>query len=292
MKMKKNTFSLGSLLMLLFAAVLMVACTGEQGEPGPAGPNGKDGTDGLAGKDGAKGADGTNGANGVGFDEAISKGKIVVELAGKRPDGIAFTRTIEFPYAPTDLYFSSLQKGGEGGDQVYLKRFLKYDGVSALEPWSEGWSYYYASRSFSSPSVQNGVYNLNFQHVYFAAPIEFPEEKKYFNLDIFGYEGDFYFTKYIESEGGTPVYDGYLTEPNIESYTAPPAANGKFIYKYSGIISGDNNSSGYDLHVVVTADVTVYEQIQHINEGGERGPGREASNGRKATHQKAMMLPL
>lgn len=270
--MKKSIFKFGVLFAAMVAAASLTGCHGDDGEPGPAGTNG---------------TNGTNGLDGVGFEEGVSRGKIVVELDGQRPDGADFTQTIEFPYAPTNLEYSRLTRYDEGTNDdnyVQLARFQGYDGLSG-----GGNVRYFWSETYSWLNEGNDVYNIDFDDMAIYASVSFPDEKKYFNLNAY-----FDFGRYLD-ESGEPYYEGNVTEPNIVSYTTTPGADGKFGYKLTGTIPADNNSSGYDLHVTITADVLVYENIGGESEGPSRSAspkrtGKVSSSAKKVA--KAEMLPM
>jgi hypothetical protein len=276
--MKKNIFKFGALFAIVVAAVSMVSCNGDDGELGPAGTNGTNGTN---------GANGANGANGVGNDQALSRGKVTVALEGTRPDGVAFTKTVEYAYAASDLDYSQLHREEPGTNDDNSTQILRYQGWDGLNAGSYQGRYYLSwSRSQIS---QDGAYDLFFQQEIIRASVEFPTEKKQFQL-----EANFSFSKYFDNEVGEFVYDGNLTDAEVISFVSTPGNDGKFGYKYTGTISDDYNNTGYDLKITVTGDVLVYENL----EGGSiSGPGRVASTfgslltgGKKTT--KAEMMPL
>lgn len=256
--MKRKTFTWSSLTVLFFAACMVAACSGDEGEPGPAGTNGTDG------KDGADGID-------VAYEEAISRGNVLLILDGTRPDGIAFKDTIDFRFS-TDWTASRLYRNDAPTDdynEVSLRRRQSIDvqygegEMGVLNSYSEGFL----------ESGEEGVYsNVD---VYYPT-IAFPQEKKYFQL-----YASFWFQRYFDGEGF--VESGTLVEGTVASYKRIVGTDGKFSYKISGTVPSEYNNTGYDLNVTVVTDVVVYEQLQNMT--NER-IGSSTSNGRTAPATK------
>jgi len=167
-------------------------------------------------------------------------------------------------------------------NRVDLRRFQGPDGSGG-----EGSYYYYQHRSYSWPSEQTGFYNTEIDDAYFSAVVSFPDEKKYFVLEAYGVEGGFWLGKYL-GEDGQPYNEGHLTNPEITSYTSVPGENGKLNFKYSGIVPASTNNTGYDLSIVVTGDVSVFELLNN----GEEGPARESKIATPQKVGKTQMLPM
>lgn len=274
--MKKNTFTLASLATLAFAAILVAGCSGDDGAPGPAGTNGTNGTNGTAG------TNGTNGTNGAGFDEAIAKGNIILYLDGTRPDGVAFKDTIDYRFASTDpddsRFYDDTDEGEESDIETYVMRYKGYDATGGgLGIYSYGW--YYNDTDPKSQEVE--VYLNN-------TVIEFPEEHKYFDLNM-----DYvYLDKYFNTESETVETETNLSEPDFASFTFDVATTGKVAYKFSGIVAGGSNSTGSDLKITVVANASVVQSIEAISEGGDRH--QKSENGRTASVKiaKAVMQSM
>jgi hypothetical protein len=277
--MSKNILKFGSLSSLFFVAALMVSCQGDDGAPGPAGTNGTNGTNGA---NGTAGTNGTAGENGVGFEDALKYGKITAELSGKRPDGADFTATIDFPYTPSDLDYTSLYRYEAPTDdynRVTMKRYQEgTDGSFRNAKESDGSHFY--TQAWSWISGFESTYNLEFYQTEFYTAIKFPDEKKFFYLNSYIYNVQ----KNIDDETGEASYeDGYLMDPVITTFTAAPGNTGKFAFKFSGTIPGGSNSTGYDLQVTFTGDITILEGMNGGEEGRTRGPN---TNGRVAETKK------
>jgi hypothetical protein len=285
--MKENILKWSSLFSLFLAATLMVSCQGDDGAIGPAGTSGTNGTNGTSG---TNGTNGTNGKDGLGFKDALAYGKITVEFVGQRPDGVDFTHTVEFPYAPSDLRSSALYRAAAPSDdhnQVSLTRYQ--EGIDGPLNNNEG-SSYYSCTAYSNISNTEGVYEIEFDGASFETSVEFPDEKAYFNLGGYTY----YFGKYID-ESGNPYYGGYLNDAEIISFPTNPGNTGKITFKYTGTVPSSYNSTGYDLKVTVTADVSIVENIGKGNQEGRisaapKSNGKEASQSKKIA--KVQMLPM
>lgn len=274
--MRKNILKFGSLSSLFVIAALMVSCQGDDGAPGPAGTNGTNGTNGTAG------TNGTNGENGVGFEDALKYGKITAEFSGKRPDGTDFTATIDFPYTPSDLDYTSLYRFESPSDdynKVTMKRYQEgTDGSFRNAKESEG--SHFSTEAWSWISSFEDSYNLEFYQTEFYTAIKFPDEKKYFDLSAYLYD----VRKNINDETGEVTYrDDYLMNPVFTTFTTTPGNTGKFAFKFSGTIPAESNSTGFDLQVTFTGDISILEGMNENEEGRIRDP---KSNGRVAETKK------
>jgi hypothetical protein len=251
--MKKKTFTWSSLTVLFFAACMVAACSGDEGEPGPAGTNGTDGTDGID----------------VGYEEAISKGNILLVLDGTRPDGIAFKDTIDFRFASTEGGASSIYRG-DGDDDYNEVRLNRRQSIDV----QLGEGQYGTIYSYTTSSLEGGEEEVSSQISVYYPTIAFPQEKKYFQLYFY-----FNFQRYFDSEAGELLESGDLLDGAVTSYKRSVGTDGKFSYKISGTVPQSNNNTGYDLNVTVIADAIVYEEIQNNN--SER-IGSSKANGRTA----------
>jgi hypothetical protein len=277
--MKKTTttlFRLASVAAVLAASAWLVSCSGDDGAVGP------------AGKDGTNGTNGTNGENGVGFDDAIAKGNIVLILDGKRPDGVAFKDTLDFRFAPTSPRYSSVEVysfiNGEGetaqeynGYYANIKRFQSWDGSGDgyYDENGEAGTVRSEVRSETDPAG-----NPSRQYFWLgtnAATVEFPAEKKYFELYI-----DSYFDNYINEAGEWEVWGGYgIADSTITTFTKTIAADHKLTYNITYTVPADYNSTGYDLKVTAVANVNLFEQIES-NGGSRSSQTKNNSTGRTA----------
>jgi len=276
--MKKDNLKLGALLYLCLAAALLVSCAGDDGAPGPAGTNGTNGTNGK------NGADGKSGSDGLGLEDNLAYGKVTVDFDGIRPDGKSFTYTQEFPYASSNLFFSSLQRSVESTDNDNLVSVMRFPGYDmTLEQYMYP---AYAAQSSSSLSAFEGQYNQTFMFS-IVTPVKFQEERKYFTLYITGVEGGpLEFSKYYD-ENGQPQYYGEVEDAEILSYTNTPGNTGKIGYKYTCTIPASRNNTDRPLKITVTADVTVFENLS-ANRNSE-GPARLPMAPKM---EKAVMLPM
>ena len=255
--MKRKTFTWSSLTVLFFAACMVAACSGDEGEPGPAGTNGTDGKD---GKD-------------VAYDEAISKGNVLLILDGTRPDGIAFKDTIDFRFATADWNTSSLYRNDAPTDdynQVSLRRRQSID-----MQFGEG--EYGVLNAYSEGYLEGGEEGVYSNVTAYYPTIAFPQEKKYFQL-----YASFWFQRYFDSEAGEFVEPGTLVDGAVTSYKRIVGADGKFSYKINGTVPAGDNNTGYDLKVTVIADALVYEQLQNNSDKNNGRIGSSKSNGRTA----------
>jgi hypothetical protein len=261
--------------MVLF----MASCKGDEGDPGPAGKDGKDGiagtngTDGVDGEDGTNGTDGVNGTNGengangapgqngangqngtngangtngIGFEESTQFGNITLKLTGTRPDGVAFTKSLDFKFAPSNVYWSTIFPSGRTSTTSQLKRYSSFGDSDTDEENNSGYVMVVLRANAESD------YRLN---MHLKTSITTPDFK-YFNMN-----------------------DGYYNVDNINisdlsvvdySYTS---GNGELKYTMRFMVDGQNNSTGYPLSVELKTNAIVFQNASPLPDFG-RTAGR------------------
>jgi len=270
MKKATTTFKLASVAVAIAASAFLASCSGDDGAVGPAG---KDGTN------------GTNGTNGVGFDDAITRGNILVILDGKRPDGVAFKDTLNFRFAPSSprySYFSTYSEGDTYTD-VYAKRYQSWDGSG--DPYNDettGTVYTWTTAGLEGTKLTYQSLEVDLEEAY----VEFPAEKKYFELNV-----DSYISNYLNSETGVweNNYSYNFGDSTITSVDTK-VTNGAYKYNFTYVVPANNNSTGYDLKMTAIADLKLDEQMYNPN--GKRTQNT-SSNGRAAgSVAKAVMKSM
>jgi len=273
--MKRATttnLKLASLTVAIAAAAFLASCSGDDGAVGPAG---KDGTN------------GTNGTNGVGFEEAISRGNVLIILDGKRPDGLAFKDTVNFRFAPGSPRYSSFQSYSDDYNytDTYIKRYQGWDqsGDPYNEDYTTGTLYSWTTVGLDANVLKYQYLNFEFDHVY----IEFPAENKFFDLDF-----ESYISNYVDSETGQweTYYSYNFGDSTITSFTNA-ITNGAFKYNIGFTVPADNNSTGYDLKVTAIGDLTLEQQMYNPNQGGRLASNRTAAPEPKKV-EKAVMKSM
>lgn len=201
-------------IALLFSIVLLSAC--EDGEPGP------------------------------GFTEATRYGNIVIDLSGKRPDGVDFTKSINFKFTP-------IGTNGEGyglsnssavyydGPEFRYFELVRFSGMVENAYLGNKIELEFFDNISDQPG--RGIYYVDVQTV-----VEI-DNTKFFNLYLYDYEGEFF------------------SEESIKSYSYNPET-GKLSFVFEAIVPSEYNSTNYDLTVKITGNVTVLERIDGNFEGG------------------------
>jgi len=272
-----NNTSIKSILsiLLISSAVIFMNCTGKQGDPGPAGANGANATNGK---------DGSNGTDNAVYLDAISRGGITLSLDGKRPDGVAFQATLDFPYSSSEKTFSSAYRymvNSDSSDEFYLKRYTGYLGFSGDYDYAYQWTRIYVD-ALGDTSISSEL------EVF--ASVTFPSEAKYFNLS-----GDFGYESYYDGEQG-PYFDGDIRKPSFSGYSYD-SLSGELKHTFSYIVPGNYNSSGYDLQVKMVTDANAYLQIANPSSESrynfrKKASGRVAATSTPATVAKAEMKDM
>jgi len=275
--MKTTTvLRMASLAAMFSASAWLVSCSGDDGAVGPAGKDGSNGTNGTNGTNGA------NGVNGVGYNQAISRGNVLLILDGKRPDGVAFKDTIDFRYAPSDLQFSNFYHGNAFSDddttsEFSIKRFQSWDG--------EGDTYYdendptgtLHSDAGTALDSKGTLLARYFEISTSYALVEFPAEKKYFEFNM-----DANYSLFPEDMQGKLVGDGeHFTDSTFTQFTDFIGADGVQKYNITFTCPADGNSTGYDLKITAIADLKLAQVVQNTNT--KRFSTSTNANGRTAT---------
>lgn len=240
----KNFIKNSVLSVLMMTVLFLTGCQGDQGDPGPQGTagsngtNGKDGANGANGKDGANGSNGTNGtngangsngsngSNGVGFDDAVKYGTITVSMNGKRPDGVAFNKTVKFAYASTNLDYSSISID-ENSVYSSVARFELFNNISELNDSYAAASFYQETEDYEYFSFEQNIYISG-------------DDRKYFNLQA-NFDSD--------------ELDNQITDYSYNATT------GALKYKFSFTSLADYNSSGNDLVITGEVNAIVFERL-------------------------------
>ncbi|HEY8938424.1 MAG TPA: hypothetical protein VIM65_24560 [Cyclobacteriaceae bacterium] len=202
-----------------------------------AGCTGKDGDPGPAG---TNGTNGTNGTDGVGFDEAVAYGNIDVTFSGKRPtDSVAFSAEENFKYyagGNNPYYNSSVFIDSETGAKTFrIERFL-----AAVDE------------------------HVNENYVYLYVNIDSKGAVTYY--EIGAYTTIITGTKYFGISEYTYLNDGTAQTSNITNLTYD-AATGKLKFNFNWTVP-KSNSTQHDLSMSGTVDVTVFEALNNVSNGG------------------------
>jgi hypothetical protein len=222
---------------LFVVALLLLNCKGDDGDPGPAGPTGAKGD---------KGDTGSTGATGVGFDDAVKYGDITVTFDGKRPDGVAFTKTLDFKFASSNLDYSSIDATDPNNQYSELRRFLSLDNTDNYNGNDDDNVYIEFNNSIVDGVTTPYIY-LDL-HSYITT-----DDFKYFRLTGYYYNGD----------------GSNFTNFSVTDYSYN-ASTGKLFYKFSFTGDHNYNSTGYDLKISGTVNVTVFQRI--YDNSDKKGP--------------------
>ncbi len=214
--------------------LFLVNCEGDNGAIGPAGENGINGVDGI---DGTNGTDGTNGENGIGFDELTKYGSITLTLNGKRPDGIPFTDTATFKFAPAQAPYNIFYVPSLGPASIF------FDTYRFLGP--PGDTYHAGIRiklKVNDPGAASQVFE---EFALFIAnyPV-ISDDLKYFEITN-GFESD-----------NVAVFSNL----NITNYSFNEETN-HLIFSFSFDVAAAGNSTGNDLTVSGEVDIILFEDL-------------------------------
>lgn len=224
----KQLLTFGLICTIATSGLLFTACQGEDGDPGATGPQGD------------KGDAGAKGDNGEGYDEAVQYGNIVVQYSGTRPDGIDFSKTVDYKFAPLgtgqgegpNLYGNSYASpDGENYTAFGVGRFLG----SVDDYYDQSGSTIRFSRYLDEGN--NIVFETNALELHNAFATD---DYKYFRID-----GDF---------------QGYINSEDYSDFSYTPET-GSLKFKINVEIPGEDNSTGYDLTLSITADVKVFQYV-------------------------------
>jgi hypothetical protein len=232
----KQLLKFGAILTIATSGLMFTACEGEDGDPGAKGDKGDQGDA------GSKGDKGDKGDNGEGFDEAVQYGNIVVQFTGTRRDGVDFDQTVDYKFAPLgtgsgegpSLIGSSYgYTDGENYSAFNVGRFL-----GSVD------DYYDQSRiivNFNRYLSEGNdiVFETNTLELHNAFTTE---DYKYFRID-----GDF---------------GGYISAENYSDYSYNPET-GSLKFKINATIPGEDNQTGNDLIVSITADAKVLQEVDY-----------------------------
>jgi hypothetical protein len=220
----KPLFKFLPMLMVVLTAYVFTGCA-DDGDPGPAGAQGESGDKGENGKDGE---------NGVGFDEATQYGNIVLSLDGRRPDGDAFKKDLDFKFTPVGvngLTSSSVVETAKTGRIFTIRRF--YSTVAEGLQDNQITMYVHVSYDGDKPVITSVDFYLR--------TVITTDDFKFFTL-----EDDY----------------GPFTLSGEKEYTYDQAT-GNLTLKLNFEVPGDfeYNGTGHDLHVGVTVNVKVFERV-------------------------------
>lgn len=220
----KNPLKFITMLMVALAAYVFTGCaedgdpgvTGEQGEPGKNGENGKDGE------------------NGVGFEEATQYGNITLSLDGRRPDGEAFKKDLDFKFTPvgvSGLTSSSVVDTEENTRIFTIRRFY----------------------STVAEGLQDNQVTLNLFVSYESDQPQITRVDFYVRTVVTTDDFKFFI---LTDDYGHFAYEGE------KKYTFDPVT-GDLDLQLSFTVPGDYefNGTGHDLTVVSTVKVKVFERI-------------------------------
>jgi hypothetical protein len=174
--------------------------------------------------------DGEDGLNGKDFNETSKYGTVTMTFSGKRPDGVAFTETVLFPYTSTvSSDGSAITSINTNGTQFSITRY-------EAAPDDDNTPYIHLYSVLSGEKLLTS--DLNFMAVITTSDL------KYFQIITYPYNA-------MEHLGKNTPATGF-------SYNE---ATGALKYKLSGTIPAKSNSTGYDLTIAVDVDVKVYKFI-------------------------------
>ncbi|WP_308993105.1 hypothetical protein QLS71_008750 [Mariniflexile litorale] len=222
--MKKNYLKIISKTILITClGVFLISCEGEDGINGENGINGEQGID---------GENGINGENGVGFDELVKYGSITINVAGTRPDDVAFTQEHEFRFIPN--YSGSNDVSFEDSDIEFdVTRF-----INTPDADSNNSIYAYLGVEDAGLETQSFYFEIEFNGFSIVS-----DDLKYFQL-----------WGYYSSENSD------VTNFSITNYSFNDTTN-NLTYSFTMDIEEDV-ATGNDLTVSGTVNVIVLERLQ------------------------------
>ena len=164
--------------------------------------------------------------NVIGLNDAAQYGRITVKLEGKRPDGVDFTKKIEFRFMP------------EEGPQYSS---ISYDGNA----------YFFVQRHHGAV---NESHNDNYAGFNLQADVDTQTPVTgsfYMYTSVIDEDDNVYF--YLNDEFTVDMAD--VTNFNYSEGT------GKLKYSFTTQLDANSNSTGNDLTVTVEANVNVFEGL-------------------------------
>ena len=163
-----------------------------------------------------------------GLNDAAKYGKITVTFEGTRPDGEDFEKKM-------------------------IYRFLPEEGLEASEVQEDGDTYFYVQRMHGAV---NNSHNDNYVGLYLEVEEETP-----------AYIGFYTETSIVDEDDNTFFYlfEDFSFDPaDITSYSYNEES-GKLKVKFTTVLDGESNDTGFDLTITADVDVIVFEGL---NSGG------------------------